>query len=76
MNGPTGPKGHKGSIGWSSDTPEWMITIIQFRNDKYHEDALKYNSEGKSLENDLDPAYDKIDEAILKLNSAIIKLIQ
>lgn len=62
-------KGHKGSIGWTSTTPQHIIDIIEFRNTKYHEDVkllLKSTSKG-SIEEEIDPTYDKIDKAIHKL---------
>ena len=59
-----GPKGHKGHIGCGSKTPQFIIDIINFRNDKYDEDVEKCLG---SIEEYVDPKYNLIDNAINKL---------
>jgi len=58
-------KGHKGAIGLPGgiDLPDWVIAIIDFRNDKISKD---YELSNYNLEK-ADKEYDKIDKAISEM---------
>ena len=65
--GSTGCVGRKGTIGLSSEyTPQWIIDIIKFRNDKYEEDSKRALSEKRPVEA-VEREYDTIDHALRSL---------
>ena len=61
-----GQKGHKGAMGWPGaiGVPQYVIDIIQFRNEKYFEDIDKCIATRIGTYEDVDRKYDLIDEAL------------
>ena len=57
-------KGLRGAMGLPGgvDLPEWVIAIIDFRNDKISKDHLIYNDPER-----VDRIYNKIDKAISEM---------
>lgn len=66
-------KGHKGAMGWpggnDEDFPKWAIDILQFRNNKLHEDYVINNYKFEEVE----VRYDDIDHSLNEMVKFVMK---